>query len=172
MLQAILVSIVAFLAAIDEYTFRGVHDGETVIYRAHCGADSGDFQAGIMIGATLELMFIGSIMVGSATPPEVYASSVLGNSHLPSKAGREWGTAVVTGSASVHIPADVEKRLLRHRRQLGRQTDREGPGPEKFKKGKHVASHHTAADGGRSIHAPGVLCHVFWRRQHQCGLSS
>ncbi len=43
MLQAILVSIVAFLAAIDEYTFGASHDGEAVIYRAHCGADSGGF---------------------------------------------------------------------------------------------------------------------------------
>ena len=58
-----------------------------------------------------------------------------------------------------------EKRLLRHRRQLGGKQIEKPPGPEKFKKGKHVGiSSHTASwDGG--VHpCPGVLCHVFWRR--------
>lgn len=92
MLQAILVSIVAFLAAIDEYTFGASMMGRPLFTAPIVGLILGDFQAGIMIGATLELMFMGSIMVGSATPPEVYASSVLGTAQpLPSKAGREWG---------------------------------------------------------------------------------
>ena len=78
MLQAILVSIVAFLAAIDEYTFGASMMGRPLFTAPIVGLILGDFQAGIMIGATLELMFMGSIMVGSATPPEVYASSVLG----------------------------------------------------------------------------------------------
>ena len=46
-----------------------------------------------MIGATLELMFMGSIMVGSATPPEVYASSVLGTA-IAIQSGEGVGTAV------------------------------------------------------------------------------
>ncbi len=46
-----------------------------------------------------------------------------------------------------------EKRLLRHRRQLGGKQI-EKAGPEKFKKGKHVGiSSHTAAGMVVSIHA-------------------
>lgn len=119
MLQAILVSIVAFLAAIDEYTFGASMMGRPLFTAPIVGLILGDFQAGIMIGATLELMFMGSIMVGSATPPEVYASSVLGTA-IAIQSGEGVGTSRCTGIASVHIPADVEKRLLRHRRQLGR----------------------------------------------------
>ena len=85
MLQAILVSIVAFLAAIDEYTFGASMMGRPLFTAPIVGLILGDFQAGIMIGATLELMFMGSIMVGGATPPEGYQE------HNPSKAGREWG---------------------------------------------------------------------------------
>ena len=64
MLQAILVSIVAFLAAIDEYTFGASMMGRPLFTAPIVGLILGDFQAGIMIGATLELMFMGSIMVG------------------------------------------------------------------------------------------------------------
>jgi len=93
MLQAILVSIVAFLASIDEYTFGASMMGRPLFTGPIVGWILGDFQAGIMIGATLELMFMGSIMVGSATPPEVYASSVLGTA-IAIQSGEGVGTAV------------------------------------------------------------------------------
>ena len=35
-------------------------------------------QPGVIVGAALESMFMGAIMVGAAVPPEVYASGVLG----------------------------------------------------------------------------------------------
>ena len=118
MLQAILVSIVAFLAAIDEYTFGASMMGRPLFTAPIVGLILGDFQAGIMIGATLELMFMGSIMVGRYTAGGVCLQRA-GNSHCHPKRGGS-GDSRCTGTASVHIPADVEKRLLRHRRQLGR----------------------------------------------------
>ena len=50
MLQAILVSIVAFLAAIDEYTFGASMMGRPLFTAPIVGLILGDFQAGIMIG--------------------------------------------------------------------------------------------------------------------------
>ena len=38
----------------------------------------GDVQQGVIVGAALEPMFMGAIMVCAAVPPEVYASGVLG----------------------------------------------------------------------------------------------
>src|SRR6478609_4292515 len=38
----------------------------------------GDFTQGIMIGATLELIFMGNIKVGAAIPPDVITGGVLG----------------------------------------------------------------------------------------------
>lgn len=49
MLQAILVSIVAFLAAIDEYTFGASMMGRPLFTAPIVGLILGDFQAGIMI---------------------------------------------------------------------------------------------------------------------------
>ncbi|MDD3139440.1 MAG: PTS sugar transporter subunit IIC [Lachnospiraceae bacterium] len=93
MIQAILISIVAFIASIDEYTFGASMMGRPLFISPIVGLILGDFQTGVIIGATLELMFMGSIMVGSATPPEVYASSVLGTA-IAIKTGQGVGTAV------------------------------------------------------------------------------
>src|SRR3954470_19189772 len=38
----------------------------------------GDFEQGIVIGATLELIFMGNIKVGAAIPPDVITGGVLG----------------------------------------------------------------------------------------------
>ena len=81
MIQAILIALVAFLASIDEYTFGASMMGRPLFTAPFVGLILGDLEAGIIIGATLESMFMGSIMVGSATPPEVYASSVLAVSY-------------------------------------------------------------------------------------------
>ena len=55
--------------------------------------------------APLELMFMGSIMVGSAAPPGSMPPACW-EQPLPSKRGGSRDSRC-TGSASVHIPADV-----------------------------------------------------------------
>ena len=77
LIPAILVSIVALLAAMDEQLFRASMMARPLFTGPIIGLIMGDLQTGVIIGATLESMFMGSIMVGSAVPPEVYASSIL-----------------------------------------------------------------------------------------------
>lgn len=77
LIPAILVSIVALLAAMDEQLFGASMMARPLFTGPIIGLIMGDLQTGVIIGATLESMFIGSIMVGSAVPPEVYASSIL-----------------------------------------------------------------------------------------------
>ena len=93
MIESILLALVTFLASIDEYSFGASMMGRPLFISPIVGLILGDLQAGVTIGATLELMFMGSIMVGSATPPEVYASSVLGTA-IAIKSGQGVGTAV------------------------------------------------------------------------------
>ena len=106
MIQALLVAVVAFLASIDEQTFGACMMSRPLFTGPIVGLIMGDVTTGIIIGASLEAMFMGSIMVGSAVPPEVYASSVLS-----------------IGVAVVNFPADVEKLLLCNSRKLGWKTD-------------------------------------------------
>lgn len=77
LIPAILVSIVALLAAMDEQLFGASMMARPLFTGPIIGLIMGDLQTGVIIGATLESMFMGSIMVGSAVPPEVYASSIL-----------------------------------------------------------------------------------------------
>lgn len=77
LIPAILVSIVALLAAMDEQLFGASMMARPLFTGPIVGLIMGDLQTGVIIGATLESMFMGSIMVGSAVPPEVYASSIL-----------------------------------------------------------------------------------------------
>lgn len=50
----------------------------SVVYELFVGLILGDVQQGVIVGAALESMFMGAIMVGAAVPPEVYTSGVLG----------------------------------------------------------------------------------------------
>lgn len=66
MIQALLVAVVAFLASIDEQTFGACMMSRPLFTGPIVGLIMGDVTTGIIIGASLEAMFMGSIMVGSA----------------------------------------------------------------------------------------------------------
>ena len=85
--------IVKFLASIDEQTFGACMMSRPLFTGPIVGLIMGDVTTGIIIGASLEAMFMGSIMVGSAVPPEVYASSVLSIA-VAIQSGTGVGTAV------------------------------------------------------------------------------
>lgn len=76
-LQAFLLGLVAIWGVFDYqlgtlYTFRPITIGPIV------GLILGDFQAGITIGASLELLFMGAISVGAYIPPDVLIGGILG----------------------------------------------------------------------------------------------
>lgn len=106
LIPAILVSIVALLAAMDEQLFGASMMARPLFTGPIIGLIMGDLQTGVIIGATLESMFMGSIMVGSAVPPEVYASSILS---IAIKTGAGAGTAV-----ALALPLSVFLQLWRN----------------------------------------------------------
>ncbi|MBY4798107.1 PTS sugar transporter subunit IIC [Collinsella sp. AGMB00827] len=76
--QFILISLVAFMASLDEQLLGITMLGRPLFTSLFVGLILGDVQSAVMVGAVLESMFMGSVMVGAAVPPEVYASGVLG----------------------------------------------------------------------------------------------
>lgn len=62
----------------DEQAFGITMLGRPLFTSLFVGLILGDVQQGVIVGAALESMFMGAIMVGAAVPPEVYASGVLG----------------------------------------------------------------------------------------------
>lgn len=78
LVQYILVALVAFVASMDEQLFGITMLGRPLFTSLFVGLIMGDVTNGVIVGAALESMFMGAIMVGAAVPPEVYASGVLG----------------------------------------------------------------------------------------------
>lgn len=121
LIQATLVAIVAFLASVDEQLFGASMMGRPLFTGMLVGAIMGDVATGVTVGAALEAMFMGSIMVGSAVPPEVYASSTLSIA-IAINAGTGAGSAVAR-AAPVCVPSNVAQLLLCSSGQLGWSAD-------------------------------------------------
>lgn len=66
------------IASMDEQAFGITMLGRPLFASLFVGLILGDVQLGVIVGAALESMFMGAIMVGAAVPPEVYAFGVLG----------------------------------------------------------------------------------------------
>lgn len=93
--QAILLGIVAFIAQ-SEYAFGTSLLSRPIVTGLFVGLVLGDIKAGIIMGATLELAFIGSFSVGASIPPDVVTGGVLGTAFaITAGAGTE--TALLLG---------------------------------------------------------------------------
>ena len=60
------------MASMDEQAFGITMLGRPLFTSLFVGLILGDVQQGVIVGAALESMFMGAIMVGAAVPPEVY----------------------------------------------------------------------------------------------------
>lgn len=75
--QAILLGLIAFIGKCDLATGTNMIQ-RPIVLGPLVGLVLGDLQAGITIGATLELFFLGSVSVGAYIPPNVIVGGVLG----------------------------------------------------------------------------------------------
>lgn len=95
MLQAILLGVVAFIAQ-SEYALGTSLLSRPIVTGLLTGLVLGDVQTGVIMGATLELAFIGSFSVGASIPPDVVTGGVLGTAFaITAGAGPE--TALLLG---------------------------------------------------------------------------
>lgn len=75
--SALLVALVMFIAKTADHTFGQPLIERPLICGAMVGLVLGDFQQGIIIGATLELIFLGTITIGGSVPADLAVGSVL-----------------------------------------------------------------------------------------------
>ncbi|GIN38885.1 MULTISPECIES: PTS mannose/fructose/sorbose/N-acetylgalactosamine transporter subunit IIC [Heyndrickxia] len=95
MLTALLLGLVAFIAQ-SEYALGTSLLSRPVVTGLLIGLVMGDIKTGLIMGATLELAFIGSFSVGAAIPPDVVTGGILGTAFaISSNAGPE--TALLLG---------------------------------------------------------------------------
>jgi fructoselysine/glucoselysine PTS system EIIC component len=95
LVTALLLGLVAFIAQ-SEYALGTSLLSRPLVTGLLVGLVMGDIKTGVIMGATLELAFIGSFSVGAAIPPDVVTGGVLGTAFaISSGAGTE--TALLLG---------------------------------------------------------------------------
>lgn len=67
--QYLLIALVALVASLDEQLFGITMLGRPLFTSLFVGIILGDIPSAVMVGAALESMFMGSVMVGAAVPP-------------------------------------------------------------------------------------------------------
>lgn len=77
MVEALLLGLVAFIAQ-SEYALGTSLISRPIVTGLLTGLVLGDVQTGVIMGATLELAFIGSFSVGASIPPDVVTGGILG----------------------------------------------------------------------------------------------
>lgn len=75
-IQTILIMVIAFIANAESFLGYGQF-GRPIISGVVVGWALGDVQTGLMVGATLELAFIGNFAIGGALPPDIYTGGIL-----------------------------------------------------------------------------------------------
>lgn len=75
-IQIILVAIVAFIVAIDQFNLlESLY--QPIVVGAVVGAILGDLQTGLVVGGTYQLMTIGNMPVGGAQPPNAVIGGIM-----------------------------------------------------------------------------------------------
>lgn len=77
MLQAVLIACVAFLVYMGDTLGYSQYD-RPICTGVLVGIVLGDITQGLIIGASLELAFIGTVSIGAALPPDIYTGGILG----------------------------------------------------------------------------------------------
>lgn len=76
--QAILLALLAGLAQWDSRVFGQNMLDRPLVTSVFVGLILGDVRTGLMIGGSLELVFMGIVNIGGATPPDVVVGGILG----------------------------------------------------------------------------------------------
>ncbi len=81
MIRLILIFLVAVIGYL-EYFWPISHMGRPMIMGTLTGLVLGDMQTGIMVGATLELVWLGAMAIGASNPPDMTSGSIIGTAYV------------------------------------------------------------------------------------------
>lgn len=91
--QTILIILIAFFAYMHCYMGSTMHN-RPIIVAPLVGLVLGDLHTGIVIGATLELVFMGAFPIGASNPPDFVSGSIIATAYVI-MTGQEVASAVV-----------------------------------------------------------------------------
>ena len=94
--QVILIIFIAFFAYMHCYMGSTMHN-RPIIVAPLVGLVLGDWQTGVVIGATLELVFMGAFPVGASNPPDFVSGTIISTAYVI-LSGSEVTAAVIGGA--------------------------------------------------------------------------
>lgn len=111
-LQAILLGLLTALIVMDWMT--GTNNiSRPIISSVFVGLILGDLKTGIIMGATLELAFIGAITIGASRPPDLVSGGILGTAFaIASGKGAAFALALAFPIAALFLVVDNLLTLL------------------------------------------------------------
>ena len=110
--QAILVGLVAMCVTF-EWALGTCLASRPIVTGVLIGLVMGDLQTRIIVGATLEMVFIGSVTIGAAVPPDVITGGILGTAFAISTGqGAEVALTLAFPIASLYLIIDNALTLI------------------------------------------------------------
>lgn len=106
MVNAILIGLVAGIGILDERIFGATLFGRPIFLSIFVGLILGNLKQGIIIGAQLELVWMGIAGIGAATPPDYVTGGVIGTA-LAIMSGKGIGIAL-----AIAVPVAVLAQSL------------------------------------------------------------
>lgn len=92
LIQSLLITLVAFISYMHCY-WGSTMNNRPIIVAPMVGLVLGDITTGIIVGATLELIFLGAVPIGASNPPDITSGSIIGTAFVI-LTGQEVGSAV------------------------------------------------------------------------------
>lgn len=77
LLNAILLGIIAVFGTMDSRMLGRTNFEQPLVMAALVGVALGDLTKGLIVGASLELIFMGIVNIGAAAPPDLVLGSVM-----------------------------------------------------------------------------------------------
>lgn len=106
MLQALIIGLIAGIGILDERVLGATLFGRPIVLSVFVGLALGDIKQGIIIGAQLELIWMGIAGIGAATPPDYVTGGVIGTA-LAIVSGKGIGIAL-----TIAVPVAVLAQSL------------------------------------------------------------
>lgn len=76
--QIILLAVIAGIAGIDKRVFGALSFDRPIVLGPLVGLVLGDLKAGLVLGGTLEMIWMGVMRIGGAVPPNIVIGGILG----------------------------------------------------------------------------------------------
>lgn len=107
MSQAIWIGLIVFLAYMGDFFGYSQYD-RPICTGVLVGLALGDVKTGLVVGASLELVYMGTLTIGGAFPPDIYTGGILGTAFAIAT-----GTGV-KGAVALSLPIGTLALLVKY----------------------------------------------------------